>query len=42
MEIPDKWKDNRSAVITSTKVLFTGMDGNVYILGLQMGKNLEF
>ena len=29
-----------SAVITSTKVLFSGMDGNVYILGLSDGKKL--
>lgn len=29
-----------SAVITSTKVLFTGLDGNVYILSLSDGKKL--
>jgi outer membrane protein assembly factor BamB len=29
-----------SAVITSTKVLFTGMDGNIYILRLADGKKL--
>ncbi len=29
-----------SAVIASTKVLFTGNDGNVYILGMQDGKKL--
>jgi len=28
-----------SAVLTSTKVLFTGMDGYIYILDWQMGKN---
>ena len=29
-----------SAVVTSTKVLFPGMDGNVYMLGLADGKKL--